>query len=85
VLTRPTDGSDRRRLGRVLRDFRQRAGLTQERVADLADLSKQYVADVEAGRRNPTLLVLQRVRRALRVTWEELGQALDAAEGGAED
>jgi DNA-binding XRE family transcriptional regulator len=35
----------------TLRDRRMRLGLTQTQVAALADLSRQYVTDIESGRR----------------------------------
>ena len=51
-----------RQIGRRVARLRERAGLTAEEVADAADLSsKQYVSEIENGRRGmrlPTLAVL---------------------------
>lgn len=76
---RPTDDHDCARLGLVLRAYRQGAGLTLEKLGYAADVTKNYLADVEAGTRNPTYLVLSRVLRALKISWAEFGAALDHA------
>ncbi len=73
----PTDDADCARLGRVVRQFREARALTQERLAEAAHVTKNYVADIEAGTRNPTYVVLGRLVRALSLTWEEFGAALD--------
>jgi transcriptional regulator with XRE-family HTH domain len=79
VQRRPFDDEDRARLGRVLRDFRQRAGLTLEALGAAAAVTKNYLADLEAGIRIPAYLVLGRVVRALGITWAEFGATLDGA------
>jgi len=66
-------------LGRVLRDFRDAAGLSQEKFGFRAKLHRNYVSGVEVGRRNPTFEVLERWLAALGVTWAEFGAALDRA------
>ena len=77
MQTLPTDEADRRLLGRVLRRYREAAGLTQEALGARAQVTKNYVSDLEAGTRNPTFLVLRRLLRALGATWTELGRAID--------
>jgi transcriptional regulator with XRE-family HTH domain len=39
--------------------------VTQEQVAEAAQMDRSYLADVEAGRRNPTLHVLGKIAAAL--------------------
>lgn len=39
----------------VLRDRRERAGLTQEDLAERADVSARFISFLENGRRQPTL------------------------------
>lgn len=74
----PGDPIERVRLGRVLRAYREAdPGLTQEQLASVAGVTKNYLADVERGARNPTYLVLGRILRALSVSWGEFGAALD--------
>lgn len=74
----PTDKSDLIGLGEVVRSCRERTeGLTQERVAQMAGITKNYVSDVERGRRNPTYIVLSRIVRALDMSWEDFGAMVD--------
>ena len=44
-----------RAYGRVLRQARKRRGLTQEKLADKADVQRNYVSLIELGRHSPTL------------------------------
>ena len=47
-----------RRLGARIRELREAAGLTQERLAWDCELDKGYLSQVEAGKRMPSLPVL---------------------------
>lgn len=53
--------------GKKLRELRQRRGLTQEGLAEKAHLHRNYVSDVERGRRNISLLNILELARALNV------------------
>jgi transcriptional regulator with XRE-family HTH domain len=55
-------------LGQRVRELRERSALSQEQLAERADLHWTYVSGVERGRRNPGLNILARLARALRVT-----------------
>src|ERR1041385_8884907 len=46
--------------------------LTQERLAFAVDLDRTYVSAVERGEKNPTISVLVRIARALKVRMAEL-------------
>ena len=50
-----------------MRALRERSGLSQEDLADLAHLHPTYLSGIENGRRNPTLDVLERLAAALGV------------------
>jgi len=78
VHARASDYSDCLRLGRALRQLRKEAGLTQERLAFVAQITKNYVSDVENGQRNPSYLVLVRWIAALGVDWRALALRLDS-------
>jgi transcriptional regulator with XRE-family HTH domain len=54
-----------RRFGSVLRELRQQRGLTQETLAELADLDRTYPGMLERGLRTPTLAVILRLAKAL--------------------
>ena len=46
--------------------------MTQEQVAEKADLDRAYYAGIESGLRNPSLRPLIRIARALKVPLSEL-------------
>jgi transcriptional regulator with XRE-family HTH domain len=57
-----------RPIATVLRARRTAANLTQVQLAKRAQIARGYLADLEAGHReNPSLPVLRRLARALRV------------------
>ena len=55
-------------LGQRVRELRERLGLSQEQLAERADLHWTYISGVERGRRNPGLNTLGRLAKALKVT-----------------
>lgn len=58
--------------GLALRTFRQRAGLSQDALADIAGLHRTYVGSVERGERNVSLLNIHVLAGALKTTASEL-------------
>jgi transcriptional regulator with XRE-family HTH domain len=64
--------------GSVLRRLRQERNLTIEEAAKRADVTANYLGDVERGQRNPTMKVVARILAGLRVSWAEFAQLLDA-------
>ena len=55
-------------LGNRLRELRLAAGMTQEQVAEGANLSLKHVGEMERGRGNPTFLSLVRLSEVFGVT-----------------
>jgi transcriptional regulator with XRE-family HTH domain len=53
--------------GRSMRSYRKQRKLSQDDLAIAAKLSRNYVSDIERGVRNPSLLALVRLSRALRL------------------
>jgi len=58
--------------GKRLRMTRQRKGISQERLAELAGLHRTYVSSVERGERNISLLNIERLATALGVAMSDL-------------
>jgi transcriptional regulator with XRE-family HTH domain len=54
------------RLGRVIRATRLELGFSQERLAELADLSTNSIGHVERGEYDVTVATLSRISGALR-------------------
>lgn len=54
--------------GKNVRFARQAAGMSQEELADEAEIDRTYVSGVERGLRNPSIKVMARLARVLRTT-----------------
>ncbi len=69
------------RFGQQLQRLRIRRGLTQEQLAVKAGLVRVYVTKLEQGEHDPTLSVLVRLAKALRVPVTELlGESVSASQ-----
>lgn len=53
--------------GKRVRQLRLKLGLSQEKLAELADLHRNYVGGVERGERNISLLNIVKIARGLSV------------------
>jgi transcriptional regulator with XRE-family HTH domain len=62
----------RKLVGRNFARLRRVVGLTQEEVEARSWFSQQYLSSLERGRRNPTVITLYELARALRVSHVEL-------------
>ena len=58
--------------GRRLRELRKERGLTHEALAESADLSGNYISDLELGLKVPSLTILVRLSQALDVAIADL-------------
>jgi transcriptional regulator with XRE-family HTH domain len=58
--------------GRRLRELRQSRDLTQEALAEAADLSGNYISDLELGLKVPSLTIIVRLSQALDVASADL-------------
>jgi transcriptional regulator with XRE-family HTH domain len=59
-------------VGRNIRRLREERGLQQDALAHEADVHVTYLSGIENGRRNITLLVLERLARSLGVSEADL-------------
>lgn len=58
--------------GKHLRKLREKQGLTQEELADRAGMHFTYVGQIERGLRNPSLVNLQKLAKALKISGGKL-------------
>jgi transcriptional regulator with XRE-family HTH domain len=54
--------------GKVIRDLRKNAGLTQEQLGLEADLRRTFVSLLELGQQQPTLSTILKLAKALNVS-----------------
>lgn len=59
--------SERKQLGQAIKQLRDKAGMTQEDLADRADINVSYLAKIENGYVNTTVRYLIKLSRGLRV------------------
>jgi transcriptional regulator with XRE-family HTH domain len=62
----------RRLFGRNVRELRERHGWSQERLAEVASLHRNYVGNVERGEQNISIDNIEKLARALGVKPEKL-------------
>jgi transcriptional regulator with XRE-family HTH domain len=62
--------------GRRVQKLRKMRKLTQEDLAELADLHRNYISQIECGRRNVSLLNILKIGRALKVRPSKLIEEL---------
>lgn len=62
----------RARLAANVRKAREAKGWSQEDFADRAGIHRTYVSDIERGRRNPTITVVEKLACPFEMTASEL-------------
>lgn len=62
----------RKQVGRNLAVIRKNKGLSQEELAFECNLHRTYISGIERGIRNPTILILDKIAKALKVKPAEL-------------
>jgi len=72
----------KKEFGAELKRRRMESGISQERLAELADLHRTYISAVESGKRNLTLESIQRLAQALGAT---VGSFFTSVERGPEE
>lgn len=61
----------RYRLGQRIKQLREVKGMSQKDLAYTADLDRSYIAGVEAGGRNVSILNVEKIAHALNVSLKE--------------
>ena len=60
------------RFGQVVKSVRERQGMSQEKLAELAEIDRTYVSMIERGKKHPTLKVASRIADALNMRLSEI-------------
>lgn len=60
------------KFGKKLREARLRKKLSQGDMAKILGVHRTYISGLERGRRNPSLLTVQKVAKALNISPKEL-------------
>ena len=68
----PSKPPYRRIIGEQIRTYRKKAGLTQEKLAEKADLHHNFIGEVERGNQDISLGSLVKVANALGIRVSEL-------------
>lgn len=66
-------------VGRVLVEFREQRGLTQDVLSGLAGLDRTHYSKLERGLRSPTLDTLFKIGQALDIPPHVIVQSIEAA------
>ena len=69
-MSRPSTVS--KKLGQAIRARRLKAGLSQEQLAEKADLARNYIGNIERAEYKVTVEVLARIAKALGVKVRDL-------------
>ncbi len=64
------------RFGLAVRKRRSELGISQEKLAERAELHRTYIADIERGSRNPSLRAVEKVAAGLGMDLGELFEGL---------
>ncbi len=60
------------KFGLRVKELRNAAGLSQEKLAEKADLHRTYISSIELGNRNVALENIERIAQALQVNIQDL-------------
>lgn len=64
------------KVGNKIRKLRHDRGLSQEQFANLCDLDRTYIAGIELGKRNVSIVNLEKIAKAFELSLSELFEDL---------
>jgi transcriptional regulator with XRE-family HTH domain len=70
-------------LGQVILKRRTRARMSQQELADLSEVHRPYISDIERGQRNLTITTMIRISNALKAPLSTLFREAEAGMGKA--
>lgn len=60
------------KFGQRVKELRLSKGYSQEKLAEISDLDRTYIPGIEAGKRNVSLVVVEKISKAFGVSISEL-------------
>jgi len=60
------------KFGQRVRELRLSRGYSQEKLAELSELDRTYIPGIESGKRNVSLVVIEKIAKAFKITISEL-------------
>lgn len=66
-----------RAFGQAVKTIRMEKGISQEKLAELVDLHRTYISDIERGGRNVSLVNIYRIAEGLDVKVFEIFQKIE--------
>jgi transcriptional regulator with XRE-family HTH domain len=66
-----------KKFGINVRSYREAQDLSQEQLAELADLDRTYISGIERGLRNLSLINISRLAEALEISVSDLCRGID--------
>ena len=58
-------------VGKRVKELRNKIGISQEELADIAELDRTYITSVECGKRNISIVNIEKLTKALNVSLSE--------------
>ena len=62
----------RKKFGAKIKELRISNGFSQEKLAELSDLDRTYIPGIESGKRNVSLVVIEKIAKAFNIRLSEL-------------
>ncbi|MCE2394513.1 helix-turn-helix transcriptional regulator [Candidatus Poribacteria bacterium] len=66
-----------KKFGDRVRSLRNQAGISQEKLAEMAEMHRTYISGIERGERNVSLINIMRLASALNVSVSKLMEGID--------
>jgi transcriptional regulator with XRE-family HTH domain len=60
------------KFGHKVKDLRIFKGYSQEKLAELSDLDRTYIPGIESGKRNVSIVVVEKIAKAFQISISEL-------------
>jgi len=67
-----------KRLGNKIAEIRKGKDIKQVELSSMLDIEKANLSRIEAGRTNPTVLLLRKICKNLEIEWEDLLRDLNS-------